>query len=697
MLSVLLALALAGCTAHPPSDTNGGGAAVGDTDAGDTDDTAPRDTHTGDTHTGDTDPPDTGGPGGPCGVAPALGDTAGGGGRVVVTVPDTAGVATVTLGGAPLTDLVVIDGTRVSGVPGPHAAGVVDVTLDGVAACPSAFEYWTPAQITGIDAYLDADKGIAGDGPVATWGDQGPNARVFGQADPGRQPVRTANAFGYLPSVRFTPSQFVKLGAPVPLEAGSSIFAVARWTATTNAFPAPGNAGNVPLTLVGDGTSAYGSFGAQGGAVASNHYTGSAILVTGGEALNDGVVRLIGATYDSTVTTKIYVGNAEQGVDHTSAALIGLNTYDTIGAGYPGADGWDGDVGAVVIVAGVISVEDRTKLDVWAQQRWGTPVSAPLDAWSRTTLGAMPDAWHARDGAQMVQLASGRVLAIGGWSPYDPWGSRTTNEVWASDDLGVTWSLLLPHDPNAPRSGAGARFAPGHTVGVTTWQGHAVVIGTDPNQPPYTGDVWHESDDGATWTLVSEEAPTAGRCLFMAGTLGDDLYVMGGQVNIYLEETALADVWRSTDGGVTWTELDAPPWEGRGMVYRPVEHAGKLYIVGGGRYDDTATVAYNGVYAFDGDTWTTVLPDGHAQWAPSYYNALAASQGRLWLFNGFTGTEELNRALYSDDGGVTWSTLPGGSGGNTSHADAVVAADDVVLRISGNLSERNVYQFARGP
>jgi hypothetical protein len=294
----------------------------------------------------------------------------------------------------------------------------------------------------------------------------------------------------------------------------------------------------------------------------------------------------------------------------------------------------------------------------------------------------------------MVRIASGRVLFIGGWSPYDPWdGDRQTNEVWASDDGGSTWSLLLAHDPDPPKIGAGARFPPGHTVGVATWRGQALVVGSDCNLPPYLGEVWRESLDGTTWTLVSTIAPTTGRCLAMTGSLGDDIYVFGGQTSIYDEATAIADTWRSTDGGVTWTPLDEPPWSGRGMVYRPVEVEGRLVVVGGGRYDDTEPVAFNGVYAFDGETWTEVLPDGHGQWQPSYYNALAALDGRLWLLDGFTGIEELQRALFSDDGGTTWSEFPGGSGGRASHADAVVALPDAVLRVSGNLNERAIHRF----
>jgi hypothetical protein len=637
-------------------------------------------------------------------VAPSIGDTTGGGGRVVLTLDSSVGATAATLGGVALTAFAIDDATHVSGIPGPHDAGLVDVVVTN-AAGPSTggkglFEYWTPVLIENLDAYLDADKGLSltGDEALMVWTDQGPNARVFTQKARANQPSWQNDVFGSMPGLHFTAQQYLSAESPIALwEAGSSIFAVARWTATTDVTPPPGNAGNVPLTIVGDRAYAYGAFGAKGGAVESNHYTGNANLVDRGLGLNDGVARLIGASYDTSTFTQIYVGNTQQGVDDVTAPFIGLNTYDTIGAGWPGADGWDGDLAAVVVVSGVIDVADRTKLDVWAQQRWGTPVSPTLDKWSRERLSEMPyspDEWYPRDGTQMVQLDSGRILMIGGWSPYDPWGGdRVTNEVWASDDLGATWSLLLPHDPSPPTSGKGARFPPGHTIGVTTYRGHAIVLGTDCLRPPLLGDVWQESDEGQTWTRVSTSAPTAGRCLFMTGNLGDDLYVMGGQANLYDESTAIADVWRSSDGGQTWIELDPPPWSGRGMVYHPAEVGGTLVIVGGGRYDETDNPAFNGVFAFDGSTWTTVLPDGHDQWTASYYNALAALDDRLWLFNGFDGIDNLCRAIYSDDGGATWTEYPGGSGGRASHADDVLALHDRVLRVSGDLSERAVWAF----
>ena len=694
-------------------------------------------------------------------IYPNVGDTSGGGGAVIITVDSSDFASGATLGGVALDSFVILDPTHVSGVPGPypnHAIVDVIVTYDPPAGNPPKpdtvgallFEYWTPGSITNLDVYLDAAKGVTADAvtnAVSSWKDEGPNAREFVQADVLNQPTKQDAVFGPMPSIRFQPTvdaagthfTFVRMTGNVSHPEGRSIFAVAKWTA---AGGAPGNLGNVPLCIVGDAGSGYGSFGANAGAIESNHNNGG-VVVPRGAGLNDDQARLIGVTNEvidqlthTSVETKMFVGNNQQGLDHFAGQLVGPNTYDAIGAGAPNGteNGWEGDLGAVIIASGPISVEDRTKLDLWAQQRFGTPRSAPLDAWSRVLVTVMPKApaeWFSRDGEQMVQLASGRILMIGGWSAYKPWNlfaggvetcsdldsmtaeernakcSTVTNEVWKSDDRGETWSLLLPHDAQPKVCGPDARFAPGHTVGVTTYKGRAVVIGSDPYTPVLTGDVWHSSKDGSAWTRIATDAPSAGICLFMVGNIGDDIFLIGGQVNSYHEDTGVSDAWRSSDGGLTWTKIASPPWAlplpgtPRGMVYRPIEHNGKLFIVGGGRYDETTPVMFNGVYSFDGINWETVLADGHGgppvQFKSAYYVALAALDGRLWLFNGVDSVTDFNRAMYSENGGKTWEELPGGAGGQPSHADAVLALDDRVLRVPGlgvpSMDQRLVFKF----
>ena len=99
---------------------------------------------------------------------------------------------------------------------------------------------------------------------------------------------------------------------------------------------------------------------------------------------------------------------------------------------------------------------------------------------------------------------------------------------------------------------------------------------------------------------------------------------------------------------------------------------------------------------FDGATWKTILPEGHKQFEPAYYQPLISLDGRLWLFNGYDPDTDLEiaRALFSDDNGVTWASFAGGAGGpEASHADTLVTAGDRILRVSGNLSERAIWSF----
>src|SRR2546429_252298 len=76
----------------------------------------------------------------------------------------------------------------------------------------------------------------------------------------------------------------------------------------------------------------------------------------------------------------------------------------------------------------------------------------PRPTYKQTIIGSMPDKWELRDGSLIVQLPTGRLIMEGGWNYNDPWidadgnNQRLTNEVWASDDEGVHWFLLLPHD-----------------------------------------------------------------------------------------------------------------------------------------------------------------------------------------------------------------------------------------------------------
>lgn len=308
-------------------------------------------------------------------ITPDVGDTAGGGGIVTITGTNFTGATGVTIGGVACTSVIVVNPTTITCVPGAHAAAanqsVVVTTPAGSNGANTLFEYWTPSQITNVDIYLDANKGWASTGTV-TWTDQSANGRVFQQATGANQPTQVASVFGSLPAIRFTPEQWVQLGAGVLFASGSSIFAVAKQPGTKTRSTIT-NPGDCPYTIVAD-PNGFGGFGISNGSIQSVHHTtvpGYA-TVTRGSGVNSNAPVLIGATYDTTSNTKCYLGATQQGATDVTGNYDTSNQYRAIGGSVLG-DGYDGDLGAVSIVSGVISAGDLTKLNKWAQQRFSTP------------------------------------------------------------------------------------------------------------------------------------------------------------------------------------------------------------------------------------------------------------------------------------------------------------------------------------
>ncbi len=305
----------------------------------------------------------------------------------------------------------------------------------------------------------------------------------------------------------------------------------------------------------------------------------------------------------------------------------------------------------------------------------------------------------ARDGAALVQLG-GALLLIGGWTPsaVAAWGDDpTTNEVLRSIDGGRTWETILAHDPDPPKDGPGARFRRLHTAGVLT---HSVdgtryvyVIGGDHldpefSFPAYSGEVWR-SADGSTWTRVSDQAPCRDRMLHMVASFNGALYLMGGQHELDDGTTAMNDVWKSADGGATWTRLADAPWSKRAMVYSPTEHNGELYVIGGGTYagTDSERSYLNDVWKMSaGERWVQVLPNGHGQFEPRQYHNVVSYDGKLWIIGGYNGTrQDLDSVHWSEDGGRTWHAIAAAAWGR-SHADGIAVTNEGIMHAGGSCS-----------
>lgn len=302
-----------------------------------------------------------------------------------------------------------------------------------------------------------------------------------------------------------------------------------------------------------------------------------------------------------------------------------------------------------------------------------------------------------RDGACVIYFA-GRTWLYGGWNTitatwsgglYSGAAGYTTNESWVSDDLGNTWTSIHDHVESPPTVGEGAWWGPRHThvMFVATIGGteYLYCIGGD-YQNGGSSDVWRTTD-GLTWTRMSAALGWGSRFLHMGGTLDGNLYVMGGQTD--LTGTAFRDVWRSTDGGATWTQLDDAPWLARGMVYDLTEYRGYLWLVGGGTYDASRTY-FNDVWRFDGTTWIEVLANGHAQWEGREYHNVRAFGGRLWLSGGYRGANRND--VYSSSDGETWAQLAG-TPWAAEHAAGLAVTPRGLVHATGNAMDQAVYRL----
>ncbi len=238
----------------------------------------------------------------------------------------------------------------------------------------------------------------------------------------------------------------------------------------------------------------------------------------------------------------------------------------------------------------------------------------------------------------------GKQLLIGGYTPSDYFGGGTgdgygINKVWASTD-GVTWEKQTETD--------------------TT----------------HTG-----------WGPAPEINSFSARTNVSVANLNGDLYLTGGySIGFGTPQGALGDVWKSTDGGATWSNLNADfgadflaRADGKLMVYN-----NELHLIGG----KTAypTTYFNEIYKSpDGVNWTKLEVKNPFPKRAGF--SCFVCNDRIFVIGGL-GNKEITQGettstedvLYedmwvSDDGGITWTdmseTLPAGFGKRHGQASTI--------------------------
>lgn len=212
----------------------------------------------------------------------------------------------------------------------------------------------------------------------------------------------------------------------------------------------------------------------------------------------------------------------------------------------------------------------------------------------------------------------------------------------------AVWQSIGPvHVPNGQTYGS-------NRVDVS---GRVSAIGVDPRDPRHIllasagGGIWETKDTGATWQACSDSLPSLamGALTFDPGG-PSTVYAGSGEGNFYA--SLGAGVYRSTDGGTTWSVLASAPFVGVGFYDLVVDPANRKVLYAGttaGLYKST-----NG-----GTSWTQ------------------KRAGRCWdvSVHPSGGNNELLAAF---DGGLFSST----NGGNSFSAVALPGAPATWTRLA---------------
>lgn len=183
------------------------------------------------------------------------------------------------------------------------------------------------------------------------------------------------------------------------------------------------------------------------------------------------------------------------------------------------------------------------------------------------------------------------------------------------------------------------------------------------------GQVMRSDDGGTNWT-----APHP------AISGGPD-YVVGLAVNPANPQVAFlgrstSGLWRTTNRGATWIPVANSPGYARVIAFDPAND--EVMYVAGGTEATGASAIYKSVNG--GDTWTEVRAPGNI-----WFNAFAFDPEN----SGIVYAVGVGGALKSNDGGTSWTLLDFGSGqgtvinGTGIHVDAAIPSTVVVLGADG--------------
>jgi photosystem II stability/assembly factor-like uncharacterized protein len=207
-----------------------------------------------------------------------------------------------------------------------------------------------------------------------------------------------------------------------------------------------------------------------------------------------------------------------------------------------------------------------------------------------------------------------------------PWGMNAgggRSGLWKTIDGGDTWTEITfnPGIPDKPLGKIGVDISPANPRRV-----YASI-----EAPDSSGGIFRSDDGGDTWQLVSGDQRWAVRPWYYSEVTADPT----DENTVYAMNL---DVWRSVDGGKSWSKVRVPHGDTHIMWIDP--HDSKRLINGN---DGGATVSYDA-----GATWSSIYNQPTAQ----FYHVATDNAWPYHLYGAQQDNSTVSIASRSDDGAI---------------------------------------------
>jgi hypothetical protein len=246
----------------------------------------------------------------------------------------------------------------------------------------------------------------------------------------------------------------------------------------------------------------------------------------------------------------------------------------------------------------------------------------------------------------------------------------------AAADAAAPWTQITAS------AGWSARESPSS---VAMPDGSILLMGGEDGSGNFKNDVWRSTDNGVTWTQMTPSAKWAARAYQSSVVMPDSsIILMGGKDG---SGNLKNDVWQSTDNGVTWTQMTSNAgWSPRWTHSSVVMPDSSIILMGGRELSGDKNDVWRSTD--NGATWNQMT--ANAGWsARMQHSSVAMSDGSIVLMGGGDSIKGWKNDVWrSTDNGATWNQMTANAGWSARSGHSSVAIPDNSIVLMGGYSGR---------